>query len=251
MPLASEKARQTASLARVSPISDGERHRLESILDQWQLELSGPEFEVVTAALAKQFPTGRAPKLAQLADVQRQLAEAIKSPARGAVAAALARQYSSKSAPKAPATGSPPASTMGPVAADALRPKILRSAGRLLESPVDESIARLRAAELGMEALAQVDVRAAVSVATDALADAPAVVAVDEAAANLDAGPLADVARNRDWPLLVLLLAVIYYGVSATLVAVENPEVGPEMGQVTESLALALLVVTAYVGGQS
>ena len=163
----------------------------------------------------------------------------------------MAKQYSSGSARKGRETaGRQQESTTGAVATDALRPKILRFAAQLLESGY-ESMARMRAAESGMDALAQVEVTTAVSVATESLADAPTVEAIEQAAANLEAGLLADVADSRDWPLLVLLLAVVYYGVSATLVAVEDPESGPAVGQATESLALALLVVAAYAGSQS
>lgn len=232
----------------MSPTTGGEhQQQLESILDQWQRELSRPAFGAVTEALAEQFGTGLAGRLAEAGREQRAAAR-MPSRAYGVVAEALGKQFSTGlTSNVAGASGSQPAAATrrGAVAADALRPKTIRFAEQLLETPDPTSLVRLHAFELEAGALARVEVAAAVSVAADALGDSPAVEAIGDAAAGLDGGPLADVATSRDWPLLVLLLATLYYGVSATLVA-EDPESGTTTGRATESLALALLVVLAY-----
>jgi hypothetical protein len=234
----------------VSPIHDGDRYLLESIVDQWQHELSQPAFGVVTAALAKQFARGLPPGLAEVAGEQR--AEARTSrPMYGAVAAALAKQFSSGRAPStAQAAGDQRRTPRRAGVADALRPKTLRLAEQLLNTPSPQSLARMHAFELGAEALARVEVSAAVSAATETLGDARAVEAIDDAAAGLGEGPLADVAQNSDWPLLTLLLATLYNGVLSTLTVTENPETEPAAGRATDSLALALLVVLAYADNQ-
>jgi hypothetical protein len=241
--------RAAANLEVVSPISDREHQEVESILDQWQRELSKPAFGAVTEAIERLFATGLAARLRDTG-FKQQPAARVTTPTHGAVAAALSKQFSSGLTPKlSEATGAHQmAARLGAVAADALRPKTIRFAQRLLETSSHKSLVQMQAFELGAGVLARVDVAAAVSVAIEALGDAPAVAAIEDAVVGLDEGPMAEVAESRDWPLLVLLLAVLYCGVLARLVVVENPEAGPPVSQATESLALALLVVLTYAG---
>jgi hypothetical protein len=213
-------------------------------------------FGIVTTSLAQQFADLQLSMglAAQLAEVMRkqQLAIGISKPMQGVVTEALAKQFST-------GVKSRLAETMGAhlLAAksnagitDALRPKTLRFAEQLLKSPGYQSMIQMHAFELGAEVFARVDVAAAVSVATETLGDAPAIEAIGDAAAELDGGPLGDVAKSQDWPLLALLLAILYLGVASTLYVRENPDAAPEVAQATAALALALLVVLKYADKQ-